>query len=574
MIDQLSRREMLMFAAALSASGCSTVSTTPFVWPVTGPLNGRPLVDAHCHLFNASDLPAAEFLKDVFTGLHPAPAKENFLDYKADGVVDGLIQLFLDIVGDDRAPPARYEIGVINPGGSGRPVRAAVDLSAAHEVTITRLTFYLQKKQRAKQQLQNLKENTLTPDPVFDAVIKAGQRGVAAAHADVLAAPSAALAARTAVASSTDIGRYLRWFSQMTMYRCQLTEQLSNLHSAQGYAPRLLCPALVDYSEWLGEEVRSPLRDQVECMGLISRLSTGPAVHGYVAFDPLRQAFYEKNHEGEEPLALVKDALINYGFLGVKLYPPMGFKAWNNAPPPGGTFVVQEPVAKAFGPGLGEALDAALAKLYDWCQTSGVPIMAHAQNSNGAMPGFGLRADPTYWLPVFQRWPKLRVSLAHFGSFDALAAGAIAPAMPANSWLPEEATWEWAFGKALVANPNAPIYRDISYLSEVWTDDPAERKMRAGRFTDYIQYADPECKHLLFGTDWIMLGTEARVATYTQDVVTFLSVDCAIGDEHVNRILYSNAFDFLGLRASDMSRQRILAFYDRYGIPESRLPIA
>ena len=59
-----------------------------------------------------------------------------------------------------------------------------------------------------------------------------------------------------------------------------------------------------------------------------------------------------------------------------------------------------------------------MMKLFEWCAANNVPIMAHTNNSNGAGPGYGTRANPKYWQPVLQKFPTLRVNFAHFGGFD------------------------------------------------------------------------------------------------------------------------------------------------------------
>src|SRR5262249_39582748 len=86
-----------------------------------------------------------------------------------------------------------------------------------------------------------------------------------------------------------------RWFTLFTMYRYSLVERLTEIHKDQGFSPTLLAPAMIDFSRWLGEDVASPLEDQVTVMARISRKYGSPAVHGYVAFDPLREVYYRRH---------------------------------------------------------------------------------------------------------------------------------------------------------------------------------------------------------------------------------------------------------------------------------------
>src|SRR6266478_4088139 len=107
----------------------------------------------------------------------------------------------------------------------------------------------------------------------------------------------------------------------------------------------------------------------------------GPRVHGFVGFDPLRQALYDDNRGGApdgDPMAVVRRAIeVNHiavskstkltgGFIGVKLYPPMGFRATDNKHLPDANF--NEPAYlrstdTGLGSHIGSKLDAALAKL-------------------------------------------------------------------------------------------------------------------------------------------------------------------------------------------------------------------
>ena len=57
-------------------------------------------------------------------------------------------------------------------------------------------------------------------------------------------------------------------------------------------------------------------------------------------------------------VALVKDAVLNKGFIGVKVYPEMGWNPFHNTP------------ANAVPPERAQALDAILDDFFGWCVTS------------------------------------------------------------------------------------------------------------------------------------------------------------------------------------------------------------
>jgi hypothetical protein len=160
------------------------------------------------------------------------------------------------------------------------------------------------------------------------------------------------------------------------------TVHTSELHGKTAQKSRivLMTPAIVDFSKWLEDADHLSIGEQVDVMARIARRKDGPRVHGFVGFDPLRKALYDdrKRKPGDrDPLAIVRNAIevnqishsrsITGGFIGVKLYPPMGFRAIGNTGLPDGSF--DEPAyLRSADTGLesqiGRKLDVALAQLY------------------------------------------------------------------------------------------------------------------------------------------------------------------------------------------------------------------
>jgi predicted TIM-barrel fold metal-dependent hydrolase len=292
-----------------------------------------------------------------------------------------------------------------------------------------------------------------------------------------------------------------------------------------------------------------------------------------VAFDPLRAVYFKRGvasgagQEPLDPLGIVEDALLRGGFLGVKVYPPMGFKAIGNTD----TQHYPQHVRGHFGgtKELGRDLDDQLARLYDLCVKLDAPIIAHAAYSMGAGPEYAQRADPYYWTKVLSvaKWRKLRVCLAHQGRFRTKSAGA----QKTDSSL--EKTYEWAIGRHLEKDPQSRLFMDLSYWSEaLGSATRDERECIAKRFQEWICRFDPAVERVLFGTDWIMVGVEAGAIGYTRQIDDFLSRSCGLSEEQIAGIMRNNAGRYLGLRSTDMSRQRLESFYTSNGISPGRLP--
>jgi hypothetical protein len=363
-------------------------------------------VDAHCHVFNASDLPAARFIRFVFLEHYPETEGVRLLDIQDPSIVDRLIQLFLLVLDANEAPTAAAETAVLDNQATAEPEHA--NEAQAAKIAIAALAGYVRQSQQLVEEKGTVGALSAGEQKVLGAILQAGGGGASITAADK---QNLGLVARNAFFSPTDIGTYLRWFNLFTLYRHVLVDRLASDAKKQGLDPTLLAPATVDYDRWLGESVKSSLSDQIAVMGRIARRRTGPAVHGYFGFDPLREIYFRESrgNERQSPLALARSALTEHGFLGIKLYPPMGFRASRNAGP------YPSRIWNELGGDPSRRLDAVLQDLYRLCVELDAPILTHAYASNGANKDFELRADPAYWLPVFRSYPTLRVCLAHFG---------------------------------------------------------------------------------------------------------------------------------------------------------------
>jgi predicted TIM-barrel fold metal-dependent hydrolase len=481
--------------------------------------------------------------------------------------VDALIELFLVILGASGAPTAAEEIEVLAGRSTALELFTAGDSDELPEVDA--LAEYLQAGQ------SDGAPDALAPDAsqsLRRAIIEASGEPVDSPEALTPEPRNARDIADRAFRSEFAIGRMLRWFALFKKYRYVLVDTLAEMYADGNRSPVLLAPALVDYSRWLRERVASPFRDQIRVMGMISARDREPAVHGYAPFDPLHEVYFRKDSvsdgEGEhEPaLELVAEAIDDHGFLGAKLYPPMGFRPSGNAD----VSVFPQHVIDDIGPTIGADLDNALDDLYTLIESRGACIIAHGANSNAAGENFGERADPAYWLPVFRRHPHLKVCVAHFGGFDERSATPVGPTRP-------EYSWEWTLGAHLQAyrrehGREAPVYADLSYYAEILNGDAAQRARYAGYLKSFVERFDPECRHLLFGSDWMMLGLERGHERYAEVIGGFLAEDCGLDTRQLNRVMYLNACRFMGLFAGDSTRERLERFYVQHNLDTARLP--
>ena len=550
-----------MSALAL-AGGCKPEAPTT-------PAAGRQLIDGHCHVFNASDLPTERFLRQVVFEEYPEQSRIQIQGIRDPDVTDEFLQLLTRLLGVDKAPSADEEIAFLKNGQKARS--SALSAEQARFSAIEDTTQHLLDLDRESRRVVTMQApgdltgrkplkaekflNFMLGDPV--ATLRSGEP---------LAPARARAASERAFLQQGVVGRYLNWFSLFRLYRHVLVERLVSDTSGQGFQPIMLTPALVDYDEWLFQDVdKSPLTRQMAVMDLISQRSakaqSGPVLHGYMGFDPLREVAYRTGKSKISSLATARAALSDHGFIGVKLYPPMGFRASGNHRP------YPRRTVDMLGFVPDKQLDQALLDLYKLCVQLDAPILAHGYASNGSGPDYADRGDPAYWIPVFEKFPELRVCIAHFGRFDAPSAGRDKLPFP-------ERSWEWRLGEFIKANPRRNVVADISYFSEALSAEPKLRQELAGFFTRWLDEFDPGCDHILYGSDWIMLGKEAGYDHYVESINSFLRSDCKLSDDICDKIFRRNALRFLPLERGTRGRDRLLAYYSKHRLDPSRLPVA
>ena len=139
--------------------------------------------------------------------------------------------------------------------------------------------------------------------------------------------------------------------------------------------------------------------------------------------------------------------------------------------------------------------------------------------------------------------------------------------------LDAETSWEWTLGRYLREAGDPPLFADVSFMNEIFGKSPSDIAYHLATFRRWIAAYDPECRHLMFGTDWTMLGADASFETYTGGVYEFFKSILGFDQQRLDRLFFGNAARFLGLRAGDGARARLLRYYAKHNLPASRLPV-
>ena len=561
------------------------------------------IIDAHCHVFNAADLPIEGFARKVMVprSAQTSDLVARFAGYP--GALEALVhaiavqvkraapdmQTEIDTIDEFERDPRRKPTSAWRQDRDRQHLRSAFRLiwfswdvfsdrplslteGIALEVALEQIRLFL---------YQQTHEEFGKPD--LTAEDREALGGLTPFQVDAIA---------DELYSRDDLlGRYIRWALLYTRHRYELAEELDQLHGKVGQKSRivLMTPAIVDLSKWLEDEDQLSIEEQVDVMARIACRRDGPRVHGFVGFDPLRQALYDHHQRkstDEDPMAVVRRAIevarildgtltkTTGGFVGFKLYPPMGFRAIDNKHLSDDRF--NEPAYlrspdMGLGSEIGRKLDAALSKLYTWCSANNVPIMAHTSHSFGPNSDYEDRADPIFWANVLKQdaFPRLRINLAHFGHFNK----AVQYARP-ESYV--DKCWEWTIGKIIASSTEAYVYADISSLGEILKTGPSRKLVGCMKaFKEHFPNSD---ERLLYGTDWSMIAQEDRFPKLLSskpfpDVMTFFLKAVGYNNTQIEGIMFRNAVRFLGLSKGEReefgensTRARLEKFYTAHNL--------
>ena len=519
----------------------------------------RKVIDLHCHIFNGRDIPIEKFITRVLAEDWPSlKADKGLLEtLNKFKIPQALASIIKEII-FRRAPTVGREVQ--KDAEIFKKRRRILDSNLAKSLKAVDDKQELEIVREVLEDLGRLKRGEdreyFFKHPHWAAQLPDLEAAISHLSGTSPASPLRAEAlidekkrnetAKGIVSGFGSMKRLLGWGLLLTKPRHEIFKRYLATYAQGRYELLMITPATVDFSYWLGKERVERHKAQVEHMSRISSSFEDVPLHGFVGFDPLRQVFATAIDKRDwAPMKLVKEATENYGFVGVKLYPPMGFFPIGNR---GKNFPEDVFPKESTDKKLGERLDAALLELYSYCSSNGVPIMTHSMNSQQANQDFGKRANPVYWQPIFDnhKFAGLKINFAHFGDFNK---------KPADM----ENSWEWSLGEMIRDKSDAGIFADLSYF------DPAFRpslkytsadKMYLNALSKWFEKFDPNCEHVAFGSDWSMIWKDYGHENYISNMEECMkSIGC--DEKMLDNFFYKNAVRFLGLRPGEKGRLRI-----------------
>jgi predicted TIM-barrel fold metal-dependent hydrolase len=347
---------------------------------------------------------------------------------------------------------------------------------------------------------------------------------------------------------------------------------------------QLFTPAMVDMDCWLGDAsfYDDRLQDHAQ-LALLKDKDRRGRLHPIVGFDPVRQhATRTVFGEGSDHLAQVKRAIEEQGFVGVKVYPPMGFRPTRNhwLYPPGRPVSRPngEPVACKLAPDeeskpvslTGADLDRAMLELFDYCVAEDVPVMAHCTSHGAeAKKRGGYNADPRHWKNLLEldggHYAKLRINLSHLGG---------------DSHRP---SFHDCVIELLASHPN--VYADVGAHALVWEGGKDYRASFSYELVSALEEGRDWTRKAMLGSDWHTIYVESSPGIYLREYMKFFDeLSAAIDqqsadigkalspdDDATRRANFRglSALRFLGLdrdHPGSKARKRLEKFYRDNGI--------
>jgi secreted trypsin-like serine protease/predicted TIM-barrel fold metal-dependent hydrolase len=293
---------------------------------------------------------------------------------------------------------------------------------------------------------------------------------------------------------------------------------------------RLAVAHQMDLEEAYAAKPYLSVKDQNQRLGRLEAYYPGEVI-GFVAFDPFR---------GSDAMREVRAAIESGMAMGVKYYPPSGYRPHGNVKPPAEPPIwrgaLRDQWRSRYAHNKPDAIDSVSHDLFAYCTSRGVPVLAHCTpHGFEAARGYGAMADPLYWRGVLAEFPQLRLCLAHAGGGD--------------SWFSVK-TWNGRDGfdqRAWdLATSYENVYLDFSFADEMLNEGQRENFRK--RLKSLLRESQRPYRlgdKMMWGSDWNIVSSVKGASTI---LTTFESLftDPEL-QPYARRFFATNALNYLNL---------------------------
>lgn len=137
----------------------------------------------------------------------------------------------------------------------------------------------------------------------------------------------------------------------------------------------------------------------------------------FTAYDPFR----DDPNRLDDQLAIeaVKTA-VKHGAIGVKFYPPSGYRASGNKIPPRACSALKSHWDSRYKGWTNKNLDETIDAFFAYCADVGLPVFTHCTSSGvQADKCYGWNSDPEYFVEILEKYPNLILCFGHGGGYKA-----------------------------------------------------------------------------------------------------------------------------------------------------------
>jgi len=168
---------------------------------------------------------------------------------------------------------------------------------------------------------------------------------------------------------------------------------------------------------------------------------------------------------------IAKEYLTNRGFVGVKLYPSLGWDVGCDAMKP----------------------------VYEFCQANAVPLLMHCSRGGFYRAGEDIeRSAPSLWAPLLEAYPGMKICFGHFGGDSGLRKGML----PTG--------WTHDIIELMKSHPG--VFADIAYHNGPMAG--GEEEANYFKAISTLLTLAPCKDRVLFGTDYWLARMQLREGSY------------------------------------------------------------
>jgi predicted TIM-barrel fold metal-dependent hydrolase len=358
------------------------------------------------------------------------------------------------------------------------------------------------------------------------------------------------------------VPQYCKWAQTLSLNVDTVACELAATYREKGID--FYVPLILDFEYWFKNSPDNPLKEQIEYFYNEIVVPYGGLYHPFVPFDPLRELAYRNKRcnpdghlEKDGSMSLVKDAIENKGFIGVKLYNAVGYKPLHNddEETERNRKRVLLKTRRSFIDKYdfnGKEYDQVLCELYEYCIDNDIPITTHS-NMYGTEPYYGASyhfGKAEFWRDLLDqdKYKNLHLNLAHFGWYFKQGYHG------SKSWVKDICE---------MFDDYPHLYTDVAHHRVV------NKKFRQQFLTGYRDMLEdfPITKErILFGIDWHVIIRVKNYEKFKETYVSILKENNLFSDEEIDAFLGGNALKFLCLNRGESNWNRLKSFYKKHHI--------